>query len=316
MKYILRSLIILSFLSSFSFAQNGNYKAKDIKVDIFKLRNYSQNGSFNSDAALKFLFPGNYYYNETGFGSGTTISCWRTSKGKKIMLNGGFDKEEFQFPEVLNATIVLGTLDYNQENDNYKLLFFNSNNGEFTGRYMGGTLGAAKFKYENNNWILTLFDPAIDCLGNWSAAPMPDNIIKITAVSSAIMIGGSGEGGVTDEEYKPVYGYLSLYSEENTKFEKVFDVGLTGCKNAFGNFGTTWKSTINTTNTNTENGYYDILLETTGNADKRFMDIDNLPDDKIKEYAQNHSSFNFALKRKYIFENGAYLLKDKEVVFR
>lgn len=311
-KYFIIYFLIVIFQNSAYPQIINQYNSEDIKFDIFLLRDYNP-GELVNEEILKYLFPGRIYRTEYDFRKLETyeMSCWTSSAtDKKDFSYINRDNPNY-FPMESNCTFLTKKIAFINSIGKYIFYFFNTNeDGESVGRFRGGYIGIAKFKSENNFYSLKLFDPAIDCIGNWNFAPNPKEILDLGNGNYGIFYEYLGEG-MQMEEYDPYYGHMRMYSEIDGKIKLIFREGLTLCKNWEDNFGTEWYSKIKILDKCSYDNFYDIQITTDGNFDpKNFPEgfEKTFPPDKISK------AFNFKIIKTYIFNGLEYIINNTEVI--
>lgn len=287
-----------------------------VKIDIFKKRKYETN-NFNPVDVLMALFPGELALGNPHSRRGEKYSVWSCAScppRKFIFYDGVDSKYRTKFPLWKNVTTVLDEKPIIGTGTQYKYIFFNTGGEPGVGRFDGGFLGVARFKYSNSKWKLLNFDPAIDFLGTWGSAPKPDSILNLGNNKQGILIDGWYETFVDET---PSYTYLKLYSLVNNKFKNVLFINYYGCiLNGYpinDTNVTLWKSRIIVNNSSITNGYKNIKVITTGELVPRKCNKKALPDKSLLRIVKQNKSCKFRITRNYSFNGMEYKMISKRV---
>jgi len=304
-----RNIIICCVIFISSTSSQDNYISKDLDVDIFEQRQYFQGDGFDSDNALRYLFPGNMYDIESYPGLELT-SVWTCRTCHKRNYNFAIIKDNSPyFPLDINYTTVLGVKDYYDKDNKYKYLFFNTKEDAIgAGRFLGAYVGMAIFQLQNGIWNLTYFDAGIDCIGNWGKAPEPKEIFKLGDNKVGLFFSVLHEG-MAMEDYDPYYGYLLMYANINTNYSRVFFLDYSSCKNWDTGLGSEWQSRISILENDKFKGLYKIQVITEGIFDPKNYEKDMLPDQKLIELTSRNKTTGFTLTRTFAFNGSEYDLE-------
>lgn len=293
-----------------------------VNINIYKRRKYETN-HLNNKTVLKTFFPGklipgNNYHSDTSMRFPVWI-CNSCPPRKFEFYDGVMDKYEVTFPLSKNVTAVLSEKAFNDSGTRYKYMFFTTNYEDpGVGRYEGGFLGVARFKYYNSKWILLNFDPAIDFLGTWGSAPEPSKILKLGNNKQGILINNYYEMNVAqDDNFYPQFKYYKIYSLVNNKYKTVFFINNYTCERLFSSnpdsIGTLWDSKIIFSDNSDTNGFSNIKLITTGILIPRKCYKEALPDKSLLKLAKRNKSCKFRITRNYSFNGREYKMISKKV---
>ncbi len=260
---------------------------------------------FDLTAALKALFPGNYYrYHKYGdsFGKEELVS-WRCKDCPTAAFKGwdGDDNEIFPLGEG-NMTLCTDTLQYIGDDGSRNVLVAFSTMPvqplEFmhTGRFSCSIMGLALFRAGNDKWELKYFSPALGCYGAFQS--MPDiHLLRLGPNNYGCYLFNTngGAGG-------PFYSDLYAFGIVNGKFKKIMEE--TGVQR-FDAGGSEYRAALAGGNTPDA-----IKMTITGMYSKNLFENDttsNLPKE-LMAYIAAKDSLNFIITREYWFTNGSYTL--------
>lgn len=310
MKHLLSLLILISGLSTCSFAQKQKeeYESKkNISDTLLKqTRTLLVPEPFNAKKVMLQLFPGQYYNLSEGTYKDELVN-WECKTCKPKVYDDVNQDVVSAFPFKAGvATRILNVLDYKDSKGiQYKVINFNHSEfdpeGLTTSRFTGGLVGLAKFNLTPAGWKLTFFQPAIQSYGAFSRSPAP-KLVMIGEDQYAFMIKHSNGGGGG-----PFDGHFFLIAGAGGRYQQImaaYGIERTEVSEEEGLCAWTSEYTVPVSS---KKYFRDILITTKGHY--TLQDKTNLPKE-VQKRLTNHKKGTFSMEERYVYKgNKGYELQ-------
>lgn len=261
--------------------------------------------TLTSESILKLLFPGKYYSKKISEETKSFV-LWDCNDCEAVSFKSWFNEFDIYFPfQESTETEILQEYYYYEEGVEKRVYFFNSHEARLGdvggGRSNCGVLGAACFEKSGQEWILTAFEPAVDCTGAFGDAIAPDTV-RVGKKMMFLLYDGNGPAG------GPTMGNYNLYHFKKNEF--IQDVKIEAV--SLHNWRFDWNSSFNFIPSG--NGNYMLVVITTGYYDEKLIGelegLFNLPVE-LKKIMEKKDYNSFTLNRKYTFQNDRYKLSEQ-----